>query len=307
LKYTIVIPCHNEEENIENLYEQIKNAMEYKYDFNILFVNDGSSDRTIDKIRMLHNIDPRVKHISFLSNYGHQKALFAGLRLCKHEFAITMDADLQHPPEFIPDLIEKQKQTNAQIVSGCRRGGQAGFFKNFFSETFYRVFAKVCGIDLQAGISDFRLYTREALDIICAIEERDPFLRGMIANLRLRTEVIEYDLQERSHGIPSYTFLKSFRMAYSALIRFSKFPIRIGIIIGLCGVLLSIGEAVHYLYLRLFTDQLVPGQADLMVFLGLISSMILLLLSLLLKISMEIMNSQRKEPIYIIEDFNIEE
>lgn len=275
------------------------------YDFQILFVNDGSSDNTMNKIRDLRKKDNRVKFINFLINCGHQKALLAGLRFCKHEFAITMDGDLQHPPQFIPELIEAKNQTDAQIVSGCRKGRQSGFFKNALSKTFYRIFAKACGIELKSGISDFRLYTREALDIICSIEERDPFLRGMIANLRLKTVVIEYDLQDRAHGAPSYTFFKSFKMAYSAMIRFSRLPIRIAIIIGLSGVLLSLGQAVHYLYLRIFTDQLIPGQADLMVFLSLISSMILLILSLLLRATMEILDAQRKEPIYIIKDMEL--
>ena len=301
------MPCFNEEENIEKLYLGVKDVMASSDGFELLFVNDGSEDKTIDKIKLLRAKDRRVKYVSFLTNYGHQKAIFAGLCICKYEVAITMDADLQHPPEFIPALINEQLRSKAHIIAGRRMGDQKGLFKNFFSNAFYRLFTQATGLNIQPGISDFRLYTRKAIDVLCSIKEQEPFLRGMISNLKLKVSVIDYPLQKRNAGNPSYTFYKSFRMAMTGLIRFSDLPVKAGIIIGITGMVISLVQTFHYLYLRLFTEELIPGQADLMVFLGLISSMILLQLSLLLRMSMQIMDAQRCQPGYIIEEKEIED
>ncbi len=305
LRYAIIVPCFNEEENIDKLYQRVRDVMEPLGDFDLLFIDDGSTDKTLDQIKMLRLKDRRVKFISFLTNYGHQKAFFAGLNHCHHDIVITMDADLQHPPELIPKLIMKQRTTKANIVAARRKGRQKGFLKNLFSEIFYRVFAWTTGLELKPGISDFRLFTRKSVDILCNIKEQEPFLRGMISNLKLKVSVIDYELQERNAGEPSYTFGKSLRMAMAGLVRFSDLPVRMGILIGIFGILISLGQTFHYLYLRLFTDQLIPGQADLMVLLGLIGSMILLQLSLLLRMNMQIMDVQRCQPGYIIEEKDI--
>lgn len=305
IKYTIIVPCFNEEENIEKIYHRIQNTMRHVGEFEILFINDGSSDNTLHQIKKIRAKDTRVKFISFLNNYGHQKAIFAGLHFCQHDFAITIDADLQHPPEVIQELVSKQKEEHVQIVAARRRGSQKGIFKNLFSSNFYRIFGLLTGLDMKPGISDFRLYSRKAIDIICSIKEHEPFLRGMIANLKLSVSIIDYQLDERNAGIPSYTLGKSYRMALYAFLRFSDFPVKVGIIIGLSGILMSLGQAAHYLYLRLFTESLIPGQADLMVFLGIVSSMILIQLSLLLRMNMQIMDIQRCQPVYIIEEKDI--
>lgn len=307
MSYTVVVPCFNESANIETLYRKVMEVLSKDFSFTILFVDDGSTDNTLEEIKKLRLKDKRVTYIRLLQNSGHQKALFAGLCSCKSDFAITMDADLQHPPESIPVMIEKQRETKAQIVAGKRKGQQPGILKNFFSKHFYRFFFWATKIMLDPGISDFRLYSRQALDILCHIKEREPFLRGMISNLGLPMETVEYELQERSSGEPAYTFGKSLRMAFLALFRFSKLPFRFGIFFGICGICLSVFMACHYIYLRLFTDQLVPGQADLMVFLGFLGSLILLQLSLLLKMSTHMIDSLQQQPVYIIEQSELEE
>ena len=306
LKYTIVVPCLNEEGNIEEIYQRVKNVME-PFNFELLFVNDGSTDKTLECIKTIRLKDRRVKFLSFLTNYGHQRALFAGLHFSRHEFVITMDADLQHPPEFIPELIMAQQNTNAHVVAGRRRGSQKGFLKNFFSETFYRIFEWATGYNLKPGLSDFRLYTRKAVDILCSIREQEPFLRGMTSSLKLKVSMLHYDVQDRYSGVSSYSFEKSLRMAITALFRFSDFPVKLGLLFGILGILLSLAQAFHYLYLRFFTNELIPGQADLMVFLGLISSAILVQLSLLVRLNLNIMDAQRCQPGYIIDEKGIDE
>jgi polyisoprenyl-phosphate glycosyltransferase len=172
--------------------------------------------------------------------------------------------------------------------------------KPLFSRLFYTCFWLFTGIHVQPNTSDFRLVSRKVIDILCSIRESDPFLRGIIARLKLSTRIVEYDLGVRREGLPSYTFMKSLRMAFSSLIRFSGLPYRIGLILGFMGIVLSLLEAVHYIYLRLFTNVLVPGQADLMVFLGLVSSLILVILSLLFKVVTQIRTELAGDPAYVI-------
>jgi polyisoprenyl-phosphate glycosyltransferase len=300
MKCTIVIPCHNEEKNIRPLYEAIKKAAADYPEIAVLFVDDGSTDATLERIRDLRNEDPRVKYISFITNYGHQKALLAGLRECSDGFAITMDGDLQHPPRYIPIFIEEYRRGGAEVVLGRRKSSQKGFWKPLFSRLFYTCFSLFTGIHVQPDTSDFRLVSRKVIDILCSIRESDPFLRGIIARLKFPTRIVDYDLEQRREGLPSYTFGKSLRMAFASLLRFSGLPYRVGLILGFSGIVLSLLEAVHYAYLRLFTDALVPGQADLMVFLGLVSSLILIILSLLFKVVTQIRSELAGDPAYVI-------
>ena len=308
MSYTIVVPCYNEQDNILSLYERIVAVLANRVDFIILFVNDGSKDHTLERIKVLHAKDSkRVKYISLLKNCGHQKALLAGLCACRTPFAITMDADLQHPPEYIPDMINRQLKTAAHMITGKRIGRQKGIVKNFSSGFFYRFFSRITGISIEPGMSDFRLYNRRALDIISSLKEREPFLRGMLPNLGFRSEIIEYTLEERSQGLPAYTLTSSLKMGIRALLRFSKAPSKAGMYTGIAGIAISLAEALHYLYLRIFTNQLIPGQADLMVFLGLLGSMILLQLSLLLRMAMQMMDALQAQPIYIIEESKLDD
>lgn len=300
MKCTIVIPCHNEERNIRPLYEAIRKATSDNPEVAVLFVDDGSTDGTLERIRDLRQEDSRVKYISFITNYGHQKALLAGLRACSDGFAITMDGDFQHPPRYIPIFIDEYRRGGVEVVLGRRKSPQEGFWKPLFSRLFYTFFSLFTGIHVQPDTSDFRLISRKIIDILCSIRESDPFLRGIIARLKFPTRIVDYDLEQRRGGLPSYTFGKSLRMALSSLLRFSGLPYRVGLILGFSGIGLSLLEAVHYAYLRLFTDVLVPGQADLMVFLGLISSLILIILSLLFKVVTQIRSELAGDPAYVI-------
>jgi len=302
MKLSIIIPCHNEEMNIEPLHLAIGEQVKDFDDCEIIFVDDGSTDGTLEAIKKLRAKDARVKYISFLGNYGHQTALMAGLQHCGGEAAITMDADLQHPPRYIPQFIERQKQTGAHVVAGRRSNLQKGFFKNFFSSFFYRIFSLITSSQLNPGASDFCLYSAKALEALRSIDDRTPFLRGLAPHLHLKSAALEYVCEERQHGQPSYTFYKSAMMGLRTLLRFSDFPIKLGLAAFILGMAYSLSLALHYLYLKIFTDKLIPGQADLMVFLGVMCSIIVLLLSLLLRVTTTILDHLRKKSGFIIEE-----
>jgi len=306
MKCSLVIACHNEEHNIVPLYTAIRDEIGEGVDFELLFVNDGSVDSTLARIKEIRQRDKRVRYISLLRNYGHQKALLAGLHHCQSDIAVTMDADLQHPPRYIPEFIETQQRESVQVVIGRRIGRQRGFLKELLSRSFYKVFSWLTDVTVIPGGSDFRLYTRKALDLLRLVREREPFLRGMVPSLGLPVSFVDYELDPRHGDSPSYSFGKSARMGIGALLRFSDVPVKAGFLVGTLGILLSCAQAIHYLYLRLFTDELVPGQADLMVFLGLVSSIMILLLSLLIRMVRESNDYLRRQPVYIVAEMELD-
>ncbi|MCU0305982.1 MAG: glycosyltransferase family 2 protein [Thermoanaerobaculales bacterium] len=302
---TLIIPCHNEEGNIAPLHRAICDAVGGGDGWRLLFVDDGSTDGTLARIKELRTRDPRVDYLSFLTNYGHQKAILAGLRHCRTELALTMDADLQHPPAVIPELVAERERSGARVVIGQRRGRQAGLVKDLSSRFFYRLFSALSGVAIIPDASDFALYDRKAIDLLAAIDEREPFLRGLVPSLGLAISVVPYDPAPRLHEQPSYSLGRSARMGVRALLRFSEAPVRIGVVLGITGVVLSCGQGLHYLYLRIFTDRLIPGQADLMVFLSLIASLILLLLALVLRSLGEISRTLGGQPVYVIAESSL--
>lgn len=299
MSVSVVIPAHNEEANIEAIYRRLLTALPVA-DLEIIFVDDGSRDRTLACIQALRAKDNRVKYISMYTNYGHQKALIAGMRAASKELVFSLDCDLQHPPEFFNDFYQVLTSQNVDVVSGKRKNKQAGLLKQPLSSLFYKVFAMTTGVSITPGVSDFRLCTKRAAEMICSIHEPDPFVRGMISQLRIRSAFVDYDMAARVAGVPSYTFKKSLNLATQSLLRFSEAPIRIGLFFGTLGVFVAIGEGIHYTYLRLFTKELVPGQAELMVFLSLLGSLILVLLSLLLRYTRQLLAASRKDPPYVI-------
>ncbi|MBZ0111554.1 MAG: glycosyltransferase family 2 protein [Thermoanaerobaculia bacterium] len=297
---TIIVPCYNEKGSIEPLFAALVDVIGTDPSFSILFVDDGSTDGTIDRIKSLAATDERVNYLRLMTNYGHQKALMAGLQACRTELALTMDADLQHPPRYIHQLLQVREETKAEVVVARRSGDQIGWAKNSLSRWFYPLFATITGVQIIPGGSDFRLYSRKALDVLASVHESEPFLRGMIPDLRFPTATIEYELGTRVAERPSYTFKKSARMGFLALLRFSKLPYRAGFALGLLGVAVSTLQGLHYLYLRFFTDSLVPGQADLIVFLSLVSSITIILLALLLRMATQILEMLRNEPTFVV-------
>jgi len=303
---TLIIPCFNEERNIEPLFDAIIEVIGDDPDWRILFVDDGSTDHTVDLVKALRGRDSRVDYLSFLRNYGHQKAILAGLRNCRTDLALTMDADLQHPPRFIPDLVQEYERSNTHVVVARRRGRQSGLIKHMVSKIFYRTFAALTGVAIIPDASDFRLYDRTAIDVLSSVVEREPFLRGLIPSLGLSMSVVPYQIAPRLHEHPSYTFRRSATMGARAFLRFSDAPAKVGFALGVLGVVLSCAQGAHYLYLRIFTDSLIPGQADLMVFLSLIASLMILLMSLILRLLGEINETLRGQPVYIVAESSVD-
>lgn len=298
-KIVLVIPCYNEEKNIPLIHAEIlKHCAEY--DFEIIFVDDGSRDKTAQAVKALQNEDKRVKLLSFVANRGHQTALKAGLDHAEGDYIITLDADLQHPPKYIPSMIARAEE-GYDCVHMVRGQLQKGIMKNFFSRNFYLFFSWLSKVDIVPGASDYRLISRRILEVIKLLPERKLFLRGLIPYLGFKSCQMEYELGKRAKGVPSYTFSKSLQMGKDALFNYTTFPYVLFFRLGLFVAFLSALYGVIIVLLKIFTHYNVPGYTDIVASVLFLGSLNLILIAVIGKYLQVILDQLRNRPEYILD------
>ena len=249
LSLSIVVPCFNEEACLPALYERLSGAARKAVgdDYEIVFVNDGSRDGSWPVMRDLAAQDSHVVAVNLSRNHGHQLALTAGLDLCRGETVLIIDADLQDPPELLPDMMAALRDQEADVVYGVRRSrsGETAF-KRATAHGFYRLLSRATDVDIPLDAGDFRLMSRRALDALLAMPEQARFIRGMVAWIGFRQVPFAYDRQERFAGETKYPLGKMIRFALDALTGFSSAPLKLASHFGLG---LSIGSIAMMLYI----------------------------------------------------------
>ena len=239
---SVVVPAYNEEGNIVPFYEALAEVFARpgmdRFEAEILFVDDGSTDATPARIREVASCDPRVRGISFSRNFGHQAALTAGIERARGDATVTIDCDLQDPPELIPELVAKWEEGN-QVVYARRRGRIDRPFKRITAGLYYRLMARVSEVDMPRQVGDFRLIDRVALDNLIRLHEHARYLRGMVAWLGFRYDFVDFDRPERIHGETHYTLSKMVKLAMDGLLNFTFLPLKIGLWIGLLTIIVS--------------------------------------------------------------------
>jgi polyisoprenyl-phosphate glycosyltransferase len=299
---SIVLPVHNEAEVLPELYRQIcEQLTSLAFDFELIFVNDGSTDTSLALLRGLHAGDPRVRCIDLSRNYGHQAALTAGTHAARGDAVIHMDADLQHPPALIPTFIEKWK-AGVQIVETQRLDTGEPGVKPLLSSWFYRIFNSVSSTRIVPGGSDFRLLDRMCVDALNAIPERDRFLRGLTQWIGFSRELVTFEPQKRAAGTPSYTLKKSVALALDGLFHFSSLPLRLAFYAGaslilLCGIYLGVGIVLYFT-----TDKVMTGWVSTILAVTLMGGINLMFTGVLSVYVWKIFDQTRQRPVYIIRE-----
>lgn len=247
-KVIVVVPCYNEELSIEPFmaaFDKVYKTLEHKYGIALVLINDGSTDRTQEAIESLRRSYPYVCYRQFVHNSGHQSALRAGLDVAQdYDAAIMMDADLQHPPKYIPTMLKEWESTEANIVQMLRKDSrkETGIFKYWSSRGYYWLINRLADLNLQYGSSDFRLVDKTVLDVIARSPETYLFLRGYFAWLPVRRCVLEYKPDRRIAGESKYTLRKMLDLAHEGILQFSEKPLRLAMNLG------SIVAASAFLY-----------------------------------------------------------
>lgn len=271
-KLSVVVPCYNEQEVILACYEALMQALSGKIeDFEIVFVNDGSKDATLEILRGLHEVDWRVKVVDLSRNFGHQIAVSAGLAYADGEAVAIIDADLQDPPELILQMLEV-RDSGYDVVYGVRRARKGeSRFKLLTAKWFYRILNRLSDTQIPLDCGDFRLLDRRAVDALLRMREQHRLLRGMWSWIGFRQYALEYDRAPRAAGQTKYPFRKMLKLAIDGILSFSIVPLRMVSFMGVATAVLSSIGILYALVLRLFTKVWVPGWTLLfigMMFLG---------------------------------------
>ncbi|MHC4267838.1 MAG: glycosyltransferase [Planctomycetota bacterium] len=253
---SVVVPAFYEEDNIRKFYEELVGTLKtIDLKWELIFIDDGSQDGTWQEICKLYNNDKRVRGLKLSRNFGHQYSLIAGLSNSRGQVVITMDADLQHPPDIIPLLLEEWKK-GVKIVHTIRiDNSNISWKKKISSRLFYKVFSFLSGVKLSSGMADFRLLDRQVVDEIISLKEGALFLRGLIEWLGYKSSKIEYTCRNRFHGSSKYNTWKMLSFAWTGITSFSIVPLRIGILLGLITSVFAILQLFDAVYTKLFTDE----------------------------------------------------
>lgn len=263
---SVVIPAFNEETNIKILAEKVVEQLKaFKDDYEIIFVDDGSSDGTTDKVKELREQDSHIKLIALSRNFGHQKALKAGIDYATGDCVICMDADMQHPPEFIPQLIEKWREGYEVVYTIRKETKGAGIFKKITSKFFYWLINKLTEVDIKEGAADFRLMDKKVVDELKRINENFLFIRGLVSWIGFKQIGIDYIAAPRYSGVSKYSVRKMLKFAWDGITSFSILPLHFAVNAGAIISALSFLYAVYVLAIKLFTDKAVPGWTSLLI------------------------------------------
>lgn len=304
VRLSVVVPCYNEEACLPELHARLTGAARAVAgdDYEIILINDGSSDSSWSIMTGLSAEDPRLTALNLARNHGHQLALTAGLDLCRGDVIFVVDADLQDPPELLSGMYEKMKAEGADVIYGVRqsRAGETAF-KLWTAKLFYRLLARLTETDIPLDTGDFRLMSRRALEVFRAMPEQARFVRGMVAWAGFRQLPFPYDRQERVAGSTKYPFSKMLRFATDALTGFSSAPLKLA---SHAGLWLAVGSVliVIYIFMSWLSGTSVQGWTSLMLVVVALGAVQMFVLGLMGEYIGRLYQQSKNRPLYIVRE-----
>ncbi len=310
MKITAVVPCYNEQEALGLFYEELNRVTAEMRDceFEILFVNDGSKDRTLELMKELAEKDGRVKYISFSRNFGKEAAIYAGLEHASGDLVAIMDADLQDPPRLLPEMYRAVTEEGYDSVATRRvtRKGEPPI-RSFFARMFYRLMNKMCKTEVVDGARDFRLMTRPFVDSLLSMKEYNRFSKGLFGWVGFRTKWIEFENVERVAGETKWSFWKLLLYAIDGMVAFSTMPLSVAALIGIIMCVIAAISIIFIIVRQLCFGGSAfgwPSMVCIMIFIGGVQLLCMGIMGqYLAKTYLEVKN----RPIYICKETNIEE
>lgn len=307
MKISAVIPCYNEQQSIALFYEEMCSvSAKMDYEFEYIFINDGSKDKTLDTIKELCAKDNRVKYISFSRNFGKEAAIYAGLSKAEGDYIVVMDADLQDPPKLLPQMMEYINEGYDSVAT--RRVDRKGEprIRSFFARLFYKIINKIADVDIVDGARDYRLMTAQMKDSILSMQEYNRFSKGIFGWVGFETKWLEYENVERVAGETKWNFWKLFLYSIEGIIAFSTAPL---VIASLFGIIFCIVSFVMILFIIartvMFGDP-VAGWPSTICFMFFIGGIQLLCIGIIGEYLAKTYLETKNRPKYIIKDSNID-
>lgn len=298
---SVVIPVLDEEDNLPKLAETLLPVLQHMGTYEVIFVDDGSTDRSAELVRELRRGDPAVKLIRFSRNFGHQAALSAGLDHATGEAVVFMDCDLQDPPELLPDFVARWRE-GYEVVYAIREKRREGWIKRFMYFSFYRLLRAIADIRIPLDSGDFCLLDRRAADQIRRLPEKNRFLRGLRTWIGFRQVGVPFDRPARFAGKPKYSIRKLMRLALDGLFSFSSVPLRIASYLGL----LTAGAGIVYLVVavvaRIFVGRVPQGWTSIIAIMLILGGIQLVVMAILGQYLARVYDETKERPVYVIDD-----
>jgi len=301
--YSFVIPAYNEEKNIKLIYQKINDLEKCKAkELEIIFVNDGSFDNTLDELKKLAETEKNVKFIDFSRNFGHQAALTAGLKLAKGDAIITMDCDLQDPPEVIEKMITEWENGSEIVYARRLNYRKDNILKKIGSKIYYKVFSKFSLVDIPRNVGDFRLIDKKVLLQINNMPELSRYLRGMVAWTGFKHSFVDYYRPDRQDGQSGYTLAKLANLGMDGMLNFSNLPLRLGFYLGVLSIVLGFGLLFYQIGDFLINGAYYHLYKWLIVVIFIFMGFMFILFWIIGEYIGKIYNEVRSRPLYIIKE-----
>ena len=310
-KVSVVIPMYYEEEVANTCYDRVVKVLKdiKNYTYEIIFINDGSKDKTLEILENIAKKDNNVKIISFSRNFGHQAAVTAGIKYVTGDAIVIIDADLQDPPELIPEMLKLWEQGN-EVIYGKRklRKGESKF-KLLTAKMFYKTLNTLSDVDIPKDTGDFRLVDRKVIDVVNSMPEHNKFLRGLFSWVGFKQKAYEYERKERVAGKTKYPLKKMLKLAADGIISFSSKPLKIVGGLGIISIVVSLAILIYSLISYAFQlNNLMPGWTSIMVAITLFSGVQLLSIWIISEYIARIYDETKNRPQYIVDrKINIDE
>ena len=308
-KISIIVPCYNEEEALPLFYKEINKVSEtMDEEFEFIFVNDGSKDKTLEVIKNLSTLDKRCKYINFSRNFGKESAMYAGLELSTGNYITLMDADLQDPPSLLPKMLKLIKEEGYDSV-GTRRVTRKGEppIISFFARMFYKIINKMSKVEMVDGARDYRLMTRQMTDAIINLKEYNRYSKGLFSFVGFNTKWLEYENVQRVAGETKWSFWKLFLYAIDGIVAFTTAPLTIAAIMGLIFCLIAFIMIIVIIVKTIAFGDPTSGWPSLACIIFLVSGVQLFALGIIGQYLSKTYLETKKRPIYIIKETNISE
>ncbi len=306
-KISIVVPAYNEEESIPYFYEEInKEFKELKQELELIFVDDGSKDKTLDVIKGLTK-DKRVKYISFSRNFGKEAAMWAGLNASTGDYVTIMDSDLQDPPSLLKEMIRLIKEEGYDIV-GTRRVTRKGepVIRSFFARMFYKIINKMSKVEMVDGARDFRLMTRQVVNSVLSLKEYNRYSKGLFSFVGFKTKWLEYENIQRVAGETKWSFWKLLLYAIDGIVAFTTIPLTIAIAIGFIFCLIAFIMIIVVVVKTLAFGDPTTGWPSLACIIFMVSGIQLLCIGVIGEYLSKMYLEVKNRPIYIVKESNME-
>ncbi len=307
MRISTVIPVFNEEGNLAAIHQRLTDVLKRTgHEFELIFVNDGSHDRSLPIIKGLAAADAHVGFIDLSRNFGHQVAVCAGLDHATGDRIIIIDCDLQDPPELIPEMLAKMDEGHDVVFAKRRKRAGESAMKRWTASVFYRLLARITAVEIPVDTGDFRVVTRRVVEVLRQMPEREKFLRGQIAWMGFSQTSVEYDRAARQSGDTGYSYRKMIGFALDGITSFSDFPLKVATISGFLVSFISFVLMIYALWSRFVWKVYEPGWTSLMLSVLFIGGIQLIAVGIIGEYIGRISNNVKQRPLYLIREMDVQ-